>query len=125
MRTRNYFSYDEDSSSDSNSYTDSACVSIDYENLFQEHINIFKYNSNLINNPFSYTNENFKLAFNQVFILRKGETKIDYENKKNLFSTELLTTKIKRGRFTSKKMKVKNILNTLRIILLEKFKIII
>ena len=103
MRTRNYFSYDEDSSSDSNSYTDSSCVSIDYENLFQEHINIFNYNSNLINNSFSYTNENFKLAFNQAFILRKGETKIDYENKKNLFSTEHPTTKRKRGRFTSKK----------------------
>ena len=107
MRTRNYFSYDEDSSSDSNSYTDSSCVSIDYENLFQEHINIFNYNSNLINNSFSYTNENFKLAFNQAFILRKGETKIDYENKKNLFSTEHLTTKRKRGRFISKKNKRK------------------
>ena len=47
MSTRNFSSYDEDSSSDSNSYTDSSCVSIDYENLFQEHINIFNYNSNL------------------------------------------------------------------------------
>ena len=103
MYKRNYSSYDEDSSSDSNSYTDSTCVSIDYDNLFQEHRNIFKYNNDLITNPFSFINENFKLAFNQVFILRKGETKIDYENKKNLFSTEHPTTKRKRGRFTLKK----------------------
>ena len=103
MCTRNYSSYDEDSSNDSNSYTDLTCVSIDYDNLFQEHRNIFKYNNDLITNPFSFINENFKLAFNQVFILRKGETKIDYENKKNLFSTEHPTTKRKRGRFTLKK----------------------
>ena len=107
MSTRNYSTYDEDSSNDSNSYLNSKYISIDFENLFQEQKNILKYNTDLENKLFSNTNENFKSIFNQVFIFRKEETEIENENKKYLFSTELLTNKRKRGRFTSNKKKRK------------------
>ena len=105
MITRNYSTYDEDSSNDSNSYLNSKYISIDFENLFQEKTNILKYNNELENKLFTNTNENFKSTFNQVFILRKEETEIENENKKYLFSTKHFTNKRKRGRLTSNKKK--------------------
>ena len=105
MITRNYCTYDEDSSNDSNSYLNSKYISIDFENLFQEQKHVLKYNNDLENKLFSNTNEDFKSTFNQVFILRKEETEIENENKKYLFSTKHFTNKRKRGRLTSNKKK--------------------
>ena len=105
MITRNYCTYDEDSSNDSNSYLNSKYISIDFENLFQEQKHVLKYNNDLENKLFSNTNEDFKSTFNQVFILRKEETEIENENKKYLFSTKHFTYKRKRGRLTSNKKK--------------------
>ena len=105
MSTRNYSSYDEDSSNDSNSYFNPKYVSIDFDDLlFQEQRINLKYDTDLKNKPFSNANENFQSAFNQVFISREEETETDNENEKRLFSIEHFN-KRKRGRFTSNKTK--------------------